>query len=98
MEAAQTTQYTAAGVKALIDKATVTNTSTSNRSFSVNLVQSGGSAGNSNLMIDDLTVVPGETLDCWGIIGHVLDSGAFISTLASAANALTIRISGREIS
>ena len=98
MEAVQTTQYTATSVKALIDKATVTNTDTSNRSFSVNLVQSGGSAGNSNLIIDDRVVVPGETYLCPELIGHELDSGAFISTVASAANALTIRISGREIS
>lgn len=98
MEATQTTQYTATSVKALIDKATVTNTDTVNRSFSVNLVESGGSAGNSNLIIDDRVVVPGETYLCPELIGQPLDSGAFISTVASAANALTIRIGGREIS
>ena len=34
MEATQTTQYTATAAKALIDKATVTNTDTVNRSLS----------------------------------------------------------------
>jgi hypothetical protein len=38
MEATQTTQYTATNAKAIIDKATVTNTDTVNRTFSVNLV------------------------------------------------------------
>ena len=52
MQATQTTQYTATAVKALIDKATVTNTDTVSRTFSVNLVTSGGSAGNSNLVIE----------------------------------------------
>ena len=97
MEATQTTQYTAVAAKALIDKATVTNTDTVNRSFSVNLVQSGGTAGNSNLIIDDRTVVPGQTYECPELIGHELDSGAFISTIASNATSLTLRISGREI-
>lgn len=97
LEATQTTQYTATSAKALIDKATVTNTDTVNRTFSVNIVQLGGSATNANLIIDDRTVVPGETYLCPELIGHELDPGAFISTVASAATALTLRVSGREI-
>lgn len=97
MQNVQTTQYTATNAKAIIDKATVTNTDTVNRTFSVNLVQSGGSASNSNLIIDDKTVVPGETYLCPELVGQELDSGAFISTIASAATALTLRVSGREI-
>ena len=97
MEATQTTQYTATNAKAIIDKATATNTDTVNRTFSVNLVTSGGSAGNSNLVIDDRTVVPGETYLCQELVGQALESGGFISTVASAATALTLRVSGREI-
>jgi hypothetical protein len=63
----------------------------------VNLVTSGGSAGNSNLVIDDRTVVPGETYLCPELVGQALESGGFISTIASAATALTLRVSGREI-
>lgn len=94
---AATTQYTATGVKAIIDKATVTNTDTVNRSFNVHLVTSGGSANNGNLVIDTKTVVPNETYLCPELVGQVLDAGDFISTTASAATALTLRISGREI-
>lgn len=97
MQNSQTTQYTATAAKAIIDKATVTNTDTVNRTFSVNLVTSGGSAGNSNLVIDDRTVVPGETYLCPELVGQALDPGGFISTIASAATALTLRVSGREI-
>jgi hypothetical protein len=97
MEATQTTQYTATNAKAIIDKATVTNTDTVNRTFSVNLVTSGGSAGNSNLVIDERTVVPGETYLCQELVGQAMESGSFISTIASAATALTLRVSGREI-
>jgi hypothetical protein len=97
MQNSQTTQYTATAAKAIIDKATVTNTDTVNRTFSVNLVTSGGSPGNSNLVIDDRTVVPGETYLCPELVGQSLESGGFISTIASAATALTLRVSGREI-
>jgi hypothetical protein len=97
MEASQTTQYTATNVRAIIDKATVTNTDTVSRTFSVNIVTSGGSAGVSNLVIDTRTVQPDETYLCPELVGHVLAPGGFISTIASNATALTLRVSGREI-
>jgi len=99
MTNSQTTQYTTpAATRCIIDKATVTNTDTSVRSFSVNLVQSGGSASNSNLVIDTRGVQPDETYLCPELVGQVLDPGAFLSTIASASSALTLRVSGREIS
>jgi hypothetical protein len=97
MEASQTTQYTATNVRAIIDKATVTNTDTVSRTFSVNIVTSGGSAGNSNLVIDTRTVQPDETYLCPELVGQVLAPGGFISTIASNATSLTLRVSGREI-
>lgn len=96
-EAAQTTQYTATGCKTLIDKFTVTNYAAVNVAFSLNLVPSGGSAGNTNLVIDAKNIVPGETYLCPEVIGHVLEPGGFISTLAGAGTSLTIVASGREI-
>jgi hypothetical protein len=98
MENSQTAQYTATAVKAIIDKVTVTNTGASNATFSVNLVTVSGSAGNSNLVIDTKTVVPDETYLCPELVGQVLEAGSFISTIASAATTLTLRVSGREIS
>lgn len=97
MEAVQTTQYTATAVKAIIDKFTVTNTDTVNRTFSVYLVQPGDVASNSNCIIDAVTVTPRETYLCPEMIGQVLDRGAFINTVASSVTALTLRVSGREI-
>lgn len=96
-EDAQTTQYTADAVKAIIDKFTVTNTTAGNVALSVNLVSSGGSAGVSNLLIDARTIAPDETYTCPELVGQILEAGDFISTLASAAASLTIRASGREI-
>ena len=96
---AQTTQYAAPnGTRAIITKATVTNTDTAPRTFSVNLVASGGSASNSNLVVDTKSVQPDETYLCPELVGHILQPGDFISTAASAATALTLRVSGQEIS
>ena len=97
-EDAQTTQYTATNVKAIIDKFTVTNTSANNVTFSCNLVTVAGTAGASNLIIDTRTIVPDETYTCPELVGQALDVGGFISTIAGAATSLTIRASGREIS
>jgi hypothetical protein len=96
-ESAQTTQYTANNAKAIIDKATVTNTSAANETISVNLVTAGGSPGAGNLVVDARVIAPDETYTFPELVGHVLQPGDYISTIASAAAALTIRASGREI-
>lgn len=96
-ENSQTTQYTASNVRAVIDKFTATNTTTSNVTLSVNLVTSGGSASSSNLIVDARTIAPDETYTFPELVGQVLEAGGFISTIASAATSLTIRASGREI-
>ena len=96
-ENAQTAQYTATNCKTIIDKFTVTNTTAGNVTFSVNLIASGGAAGVSNLILDTQSIAPDETYTCPELVGQVLESGNFISTIASAATSLTIRASGREI-
>jgi hypothetical protein len=97
LENVQTGQYTAQNVRAIIDKATVTNTSAANVTLSVNLIPPAGSAANSNLIIKAKTILPGETYNCPELVGHVLDPGGAISTLASAVTSLTFRVSGREV-
>lgn len=96
-ENAQTSQYTSDNAKTIIDKFTVTNTSSANVDFSVNLVASGGAAGNSNLVMKARTIAAGETYNCPELIGQILEAGGFISTLAGAATSLTISASGRVI-
>ena len=98
MQATQTTQYSVpASNRAIIDKATVTNTDTVSRTFSVNLVTTSSSPANLNLIIDARAVAPGETYTCPELVGQVLEAGGYISTIASAATALTLRVSGRVI-
>lgn len=96
-ENAQTTQYTANNCTTYIDKMTVTNTTSANVTFSVNVVTSGGAAGASNLILNLRQIAPRETYNCPELIGQVLEPGGFISTIAGTTAALTIRASGREI-
>ena len=96
-EDTQTTQYTASGVTALIDKFTATNYSGSAATLSVNLVTAAGSAGNDNLIVKTKTLQPSETYTFPELVGAALMPSGFISTLAGTASAVNIRVSGREI-
>ncbi len=97
-ENTQTTQYTAQNVSAIIDKFTATNYSATAATISINLVTQFDSSGNQNLIIKAKTLLPSETYTFPELVGHVLQPGGFISTIASAASAINIRSSGREIS
>ena len=98
VESSQTTQYTASAVKTIIDKFTATNYSASAATISVNLVSSGDAAGTDNLIVKTKTLQPSETYTFPEIVGHSLEAGGFISTIAGTATAINIRASGREIS
>lgn len=97
MESVSQQQYTAQGAIVLIDKFTVVNTSANNVSFSVNIVASGGSASDANAVIKNRTLAPNQTYNCPELVGHALQDGASIYTVAGAATSLTMRITGREI-
>lgn len=98
-ENVETTQYTTpVGTRTIIDKFTGTNTTGAVASLTIKLIQSGGVAGAANVITSTKTVQPGESYTFPEIVGHVLNPGDFISTLCSAATAITIRASGREVS
>ena len=94
---AQSTVYTATGVTAIIDKFTATNYSGTAATISVNLVTSGDTAGNNDLIVKTKTLQASETYTFPELVGHVLRPGGFISTLAGTASAINIRVSGREV-
>ena len=96
-ENSQTTQYTATGVTAIIDKFTATNISASAATISVNLVTSAGSAGSNNLITKTKTLQASEVYTFPELVGQVLGTGDFISTIAGTASAIDIRVSGREV-
>jgi hypothetical protein len=93
----QTTMYTATGVTAIIDKVTATNYSAAAATISVNLVTAGGTAGNNDLIVKTKTLQASETYTFPELVGHVLNPGGFISTIAGTASAINIRVSGRVV-
>lgn len=97
VENTQTTQYTATGVTTIIDKFTATNYSAVPATISINLVSSGGSAGNANLITKTKSLAASETYTFPELVGQILGDGGFISTIAGTASAVNMRVSGREV-
>jgi hypothetical protein len=99
VEDSQTTQYTVASniVATIIDKFTATNISGSSATISVNIVTGSDTAGNQNLITKTKSLSPSEVYTFPEIVGQILPNSAFISTIASAASAINMRVSGREI-
>lgn len=93
-----TTYYTvAASTRTRIDAMVLTNTDTVARTVSVYLVSSGGSAGDSNVVLSSFNLAPGQTLRVKGAIGQVLQTGSTIRASASVANKVNIYASGVEV-
>jgi hypothetical protein len=97
-ENTQTKQYTANGVTTIIDKFTATNYSAGAVTISVYLVTSGDTAGNQNIVVKTRSLAASETYTFPELVGQILLTGGFVSTIASAAASISIRASGREIS
>ena len=98
VEDVTTTQYTVTGTAAIIDKFTGTNVSAASASITVYLIASGGAASSSNRIMVSTAVAAGATYTFPEITGHILATGDKIATIASAANALVLRVSGRVVS
>ena len=91
------TYYTAERCTARVDNMTVTNTDSSAHQLTVYLIASGGSAGDSNTIIDTKSIHAGETYTCPEMIGKIIPAGSFIQALADADTVLTISAGGIEI-
>ena len=96
-EGTQVVQYTANGLKALVDKFTATNYSLVTATLSVNIVTVSGTPDNSNLIVKEKAIQPGETYTFPELVGQALSAGDFISTIAGTASSLNIRANGREV-
>ena len=90
--------YTATNVKTIIDKCTLCNTTAGAVTATIDVVDSGGSAGVTERLISARSIAAGETYVCPEVVGHILASGDTIQGLCSASTSLTIRVSGREFS
>ena len=99
VENTQTTQYTVPtnATATIIDKFTATNISGSTATISVNLVTGSDTAGNQNLITKTKSLAASEVYTFPELVGQILPSTAFISTIASASSAINMRVSGREV-
>jgi hypothetical protein len=96
-EDTETVQYplTAAdSVKTLIDKFTAVNTGGSNATLTVHLIPPSGTAGPTNAF--SKIIAPGASWPFPDVVGHVLEAGGSISTIATAAT-ISINVSGRQV-
>lgn len=94
-ETVQTTQYTSTNCKTFVDKITATNNTAANATLTVNLVPPAGAVAAANAITK--VVAPGTTWPFPDIVGHLLESGGFISTIAGTANAIELRSTGRQV-
>lgn len=100
VEDTQTTQYLVPSniTAVIIDKFTCTNISGSAATVSVNLVTGSDTPGNANLITKTKSLAASEVYTFPELVGQILPTTAFISAIASAADSINIRVSGREIS
>jgi hypothetical protein len=95
---AETTQYTTPlASRTIIDKFTATNVTAGALTITIKLIAFGGAASAANTIVASKSLAANECYTFPEIVGHVLNPGDFISTLASAAASITIRASGREV-
>jgi hypothetical protein len=100
VENSQTTQYTVPTniTAVIIDKFTATNVSGSTATISVNLVSALDTPGNQNLINKSKSLSASETYTFPELVGQILTTASYISTIASASSAINMRVSGREVS
>lgn len=97
VESTQTKQFTAATATSIaIDSCVIHNSGSQNAIISINVVLGSDTLGNSNRLVYE-TIKPNESYLCPELIGVVLSSGDYLSTLSTVASTLVINISGREI-
>ena len=98
LTASVATYYTCGtNTTAVIQSASVVNTSANARTVTVYRVPSGGTAAASNMLISAFSLGPGEAYTCPELLGKVLGAGDTIQALADSTTAVSIQVSGVEI-
>jgi hypothetical protein len=86
------------GVKAVIKRATFTNTTGGAITVLVHLVPPSGSVTDGNMILNDVSVAAGDTYIAGEMEGHVIEATGSIEAEASSSGSITAIISGVEIS
>ena len=96
-ETTPTMQYLVSGGRVSIDRFVATNNSAISATLSIWLVPNGQVVGGGNRVLFARELLSGESYSCPEACGQWLENGDRIVTQASAAAAITIRVSGREV-
>ncbi len=98
LTSALATYYTVpASTRTVLKKVTLTNDGSAPETITVHLVETGGTAGVTNIALKAKAIGPGETYEAYEIEGHIMNAGDFIRALASTASKVNLHISGVEI-
>ncbi len=81
----------------IIDKFTATNTDGSARTITVNLTPNGVATSGANAITSAFSISAGASVELTELKNHILSAGDLINVIASIANKVVIRASGREI-
>ena len=94
---ADTTVYTAPlSVTTIIDKLTTANYDSVARVITISIVASGGSVGDA-YYVAKRTLAANETYIWPEVVGQILNTGDYVSAIASNNTGVNLRMSGREI-
>lgn len=94
LAATETNLYQCPANKAVaVATAALCNTSGSARTVSLSIVKSGGTAGTAN-RVAVIDLQPNESCVVDELVGMLLGPGDFVSAVASAANAVSLVVSG----
>lgn len=85
------------GQQIIVQRLTFTNVGSGGNTVSVWLVPSGGSADNTNLIADAISIPEGDTWICSQAERQVLEAGDTIQAQASAASSITAHGSGVRV-
>jgi len=97
LTASTATYYTVgANTNTIIDSAIASNSTGTNRTITIYLVPSGGTADNTNIAVVSTVVPANSDISLSRLVLQALSAGGTIQAKSDAATAVTLRMSGRE--
>ena len=97
LTASAATYYTSTNCKTLVTKVTIQNNGAAIRTVTFYLIKTGGAAGDTNKIVNGMSLGIGETVDITALMGQILENGDFIQALADSANDVALFMSGIQI-
>lgn len=78
----------------LIKKGLAVNTDTAARTFTLEIIKSGGTAGAASIVLNAVTIAPGQTRELFEVENQILNPGDFIQAMADTGAKVSFSLSG----